>query len=126
MFKFPYLILLILFCSACSSNDAEKANAEIWVGNWQMVGYDDTEVTGNDTLVFMKLNADKTIEYKTQTRAGEILMNDIGKYKLNDQHSVLSIYEADKLMVEYFIRKVDEDSLIFQSDTFSIKWKRIE
>lgn len=91
-----------------------------------MVGYDKTSVTNRDTLIFMSLNEDFSFEYKISTRNGNVLSDDKARYEINDQHSVISVFENDKKVTEYFIRKVDEDSLIFESDTFSIKWKRVE
>lgn len=115
------IFLFSLLVLACGT----KSDAP-WVGTWQMVAYDKTSVADSDTMVIMVLNEDKSIEYITQTKNGTVLMKNKGNYELNDQHSVLSVYENNELMVEYFLRKVDDDSLIFQSDTFSIKWKRID
>ena len=119
---FTYFVFLFsLLIIACGTKPNEP-----WVGTWQMVAYDNTSVAESDTMVLMILNEDKSIEYITQTKNGTVLMKNKGNYELNDQHSVLSVYENNELMVEYFLRKVDDDSLIFQSDTFSIKWKRID
>jgi len=97
-----------------------------WVGSWLMVGYDDVSVAKRDTIVVMQLDKNKKIQYLTQTREGEILLQSEGDYSINDLHSVLSVIEDGQPQIEYFIRKVDKDSFIFQSDTFSIKWKRID
>lgn len=120
------LLLFVLLISACQSSENKVNSEKPWLGTWQMVGYDKTSVTSRDTLIFMTLNEDFSFEYKISTRNGNVLSDDKARYEINDQHSVISVFENDKKVTEYFIRKVDVDSLIFQSDTFSIKWKRVE
>lgn len=119
------LILFVLLISACQSAENKVNSEKPWVGTWQMVGYDKTSVASRDTLIYMSLNDDFSFEYKISTRNGDVLRDDKARYEINDQHSVISVYENDKKVTEYFIRKVDVDSLIFQSDTFSILWKRV-
>lgn len=120
--------VLVFFAISCSeSSGKEKSKSEnAWVGTWQMVGYDQVSVEMRDTLVIMQLDDQNKIKYITQTRQGEILLESEGDYSINDQHSVITVAENGQKQTEYFIRKVDQDSLIFQSDTFSIKWKRID
>jgi hypothetical protein len=126
---FLYLFISIcLIVSACSGNtESEKKISENpWIGTWQMVGYDSASVEDSSTVLTMKLDEENKIEYITKTKKGEILVESVGEYSINDQHSVLTIIEDGRKQAEYFIRKVDKDSLIFQSDKFSIKWKRID
>lgn len=120
--------ILVFFAIGCGeSSEKEKSKSENpWIGTWQMVGYDDISVEKRDTLVIMLLNDQNKIKYITQTRQGEVLLESEGDYSINDQHSVITVAENGQNQTEYFIRKVDQDSLIFQSDTFSIKWKRID
>lgn len=119
-------ILAVLLVGACQPSDNKVNSEKPWIGTWQMVGYDTTSVANRDTLIYMSLNEDFSFEYKISTRNGNVLSDDKARYEINDQHSVISVFENDKKVTEYFIRKVDVDSLIFQSDTFSIKWKRVE
>jgi hypothetical protein len=126
---FLYLFISIcLIVSACSGNtESEKKISENpWIGTWQMVGYDSASVEDSSTVLTMKLDEENKIEYITKTKKGEILVERVVEYSINDQHSVLTIIEDGRKQAEYFIRKVDKDSLIFQSDKFSIKWKRID
>lgn len=120
--------IALLFSWSCNgkSESKEKISENPWVGTWLMVGYDQISVEKRDTLVVMNLKDNNKIEYITQTRKGEILMQSQGDYSINDQHSVITVMENGQSQTEYFIRKVDQDSLIFQSDTFSIRWKRID
>lgn len=122
------LICISILCWSCSGKtDSEKnVDENPWVGTWQMVGYDSASVEDSNTVLTMKLDEKNKIEYITKTREGEILIESVGEYTINDQHSVLTILEDGRKQTEYFIRKVDADSLIFQSDKFSIKWKRID
>jgi hypothetical protein len=122
--RFLALVVLFYGISCTSSKNEETENP--WIGSWQMVGYDQVSVANRDTIVIMQLDENKKIHYITQTRSGEILLESEGEFSINNQHSVLSVIEDGQPQVEYFIRKIDKDSFIFQSDTFSIKWKRID
>ena len=120
--------ILITFGIGCGGN-AEKESPiskTPWVGTWQMVGYDNVSVADRDTFVLMNIDENKNFRYTTKTTNGKILMESKGRYSINDQQSLITITENGQSQIEYFIRKVDKDSFIFQSDTFSIKWKRIE
>ena len=120
--------ILITFGIGCGGN-AEKetpASDTLWIGTWQMVGYDSVSVEDSNMVLTMQLDENKKIEYLTKTRDGEVLIETEGNYSINDQHSVLTVTEDGRKQTEYFIRKIDKDSFIFQSDKFSIKWKRME
>lgn len=116
------------FVLGCGGNSEKESSISKtpWVGTWQMVGYDNVSVADRDTLVIMKIDEQKSFQFITRTRNGEILTQNEGEYSINDQNSVITVSENGQAQVEYFIRKVDKDSFIFESDTFSIKWKRID
>lgn len=126
IFIFSFLILISCGSSNENKNEDQKIESKLWQGDWQMVGYDNISVENRDTIIVMSLNADETFGYKIFTRNGDMLSDNLAKYEINDQHSVITVFENEKKAIEYFIRKVDQDSLIFQSDTLSIKWKRLE
>jgi uncharacterized protein YegP (UPF0339 family) len=131
MYKFIIAVLtaiLITFGMGCGGNGEKETptSKTPWIGTWQMVGYDNVSVANRDTFVLMNIDENKNFRYTTKTTNGEILMESEGRYSINDQQSLITITENGQSQTEYFIRKVDKDSFIFQSDTFSIKWKRIE
>lgn len=123
------IILPLIFIFACGDSSDEKEvtvdKNQPWIGKWQMVGYDAVRVENRDTLIFMTLSDDHTFHYETVTKSGEVLMDNEATFEINDQHSIISILENGKVATEYFIRKVDKDSLLFNSDTLIIRWKRI-
>jgi hypothetical protein len=125
LYLFISICLIVLACSGNTESE-KKISENPWIGTWQMVGYDSASVEDSSTVLTMKLDEENKIEYITKTKKGEILVESVGEYSINDQHSVLTIIEDGRKQAEYFIRKVDKDSLIFQSDKFSIKWKRID
>lgn len=122
------LAISFLFGIGCGGNSENETpvSKTPWVGTWQMVGYDNVSVADRDTVVIMNMDENKSFQYITKTTSGEILMESEGQYSINDQQSLITVTENGQAQIEYFIRKVDRDSFIFQSDTFSIKWKRIE
>lgn len=124
-FLFGICFIFGLSCGGNSENESTISKTP-WVGTWQMVGYDSVSVEDSNSVLTMSLDENKKIEYLSKTKDGEVLVETKGEYSINDQHSVLTIIEDGRKQTEYFIRKIDKDSFIFQSDKFSIKWKRIE
>lgn len=121
-----FLFVAAIHLIACGSGSSDEKTADLWVGSWCMTGYDNISVENRDTLVFMNIDENGNIEYITKTRSGDIIMQNKGSYSMNDQKSMITVEEDGVGKIEYFIRKVDQDSFIFQSDTFIIKWKRID